>query len=112
MSTVTPKSRKSHTDHWESGEFGMEEAFVKVTGAAEAAKIDGALELKMISIRLQNDLINKLKLIAKHNGVGYQSLIRSQLNHFARNEIMQIAADLKNSEQIESAASKIVQKSA
>ena len=97
------KTKDSETpiDAWENGEYGLDEAFIKVTDAAEAAEIDGALELKMISIRLQNDLINKLKLIAKYHGIGYQSLIRNHLHKFVRSELLQIATELQNSEQIE-----------
>jgi len=95
------KGNKTRTDAWESGEYGLDEAFVKVTDAAEAAEIDGALDLKMISIRLQNDLIKKLKIIAKYHGIGYQSLIRNLLHKFVRSELLQIATELQNSEQIE-----------
>ena len=91
---------KTPDDAWENGEFGLEEAFIKVTDAAEAAEVDDALDLKMISIRLQNDLIKKLKLIAKYHGIGYQPLIRDLLQKFARSELMQIALELKNTEQL------------
>ena len=73
------KDSKSDLDAWENGEFGLDEAFIKVTDAAEAAEVDGALNLKMISIRLQSDLIKKLKVIAKYHGIGYQPLIRGQI---------------------------------
>jgi predicted DNA binding CopG/RHH family protein len=95
------KDIKAPTDAWENGEYGLDEAFIKVTNAAEAAEVDGALDLKMISIRLQNDLIKKLKLIAKYHGIGYQSLIRNHLHKFVRNELLRIATELRNSEQIE-----------
>ena len=101
---VKLKGTKSPDDAWENGEFGLEEAFIKVTDAVEAAEVDDALDLKMISIRLQNDLIKKLKLIGKYHGIGYQPLIRDLLQRFARNELIQIAMELENSEQIENLA--------
>ena len=101
MEMAKAKSSKMQISTWESGDYGLEEAFVKVTDAAEAAEVDGALDLKMISIRLQNDLIKKLKLIAKYHGIGYQSLIRNHLHKFVRNELLRIATELQNSEQIE-----------
>ena len=58
----------------------------------------------MISIRLQKDLIKKLKLIAKYHGIGYQLLIRDLLQRFARNELMQIAMELDNSDKLEKLA--------
>ena len=98
---VKVKGSKTPTNAWENGEYGLDEAFIKVTDAAEAADVDGALDLKMISMRLQNDLINKLKLIAKYHGIGYQSLIRNYLHKFVRSELLRIATELQNSEQIE-----------
>ena len=54
-------------------------------------QIDNALGLQLISIRLQHDLINKLKMIAERHQVGYQPLIRDLLNRFATSEIRCIA---------------------
>ena len=101
MKITKAKDSDMQIDAWESGEYGLEEAYIKVTDAAEAAEVDGALNLKMISIRLQNDLINKLKLIAKYHGIGYQSLIRNQLHKFVRSELIHIATELQKSEEIE-----------
>ena len=36
------KGKKAQTDAWESGEYGLDEAFIKVTDAAEDAEVDGA----------------------------------------------------------------------
>ena len=100
MKITKAKDSNMQIDAWESGEYGLDEAFIKVTDAAEAAEVDGALNLKMISIRLQKDLINKLKLIAKYHGIGYQSLIRNQLHKFVRSELIHIATELQKSEEI------------
>lgn len=101
MKMAKAKINKAQNDVWDKGEFGVEEAFVKVTEATEAAEIDGALELKMISIRLQNNLIAKLKVIAKFHGIGYQSLIRNHLHKFVRSELTQMATELEKSKNIE-----------
>ena len=101
------KDSETPTDAWENGEYGLDEAFIKVTDAAEAAEVDGALDLKMISIRLQNDLINKLKLIAKYHGIGYQSLIRNHLHKFVRNELLQISKELQETATIHDVISPI-----
>jgi len=94
------KSRRLDHDSWEAGELGLDEAFVKVTDATEAAETDGALELKMISIRLQNHLINKLKLIAKFHGTGYQPLMRDALQRFACDELLRIAEELDKNKKL------------
>ncbi len=38
--------------------------------------MDESLGLTMISIRLQNEIINELKLLAHDAGIGYQPYIR------------------------------------
>lgn len=45
------------------------------------------LGLQPISIRLQKDLIENLKMIATTNGIGYQTLIKQILNRFVRSEL-------------------------
>ncbi len=62
---------------------------------SEAEKIDEAVGLQMISIRLERRLLSNLKLIAKHHGVGYQPLIRDLLNRFARSELKSILHQLE-----------------
>lgn len=44
--------------------------------------IDKSLGLKMISIRLQNGLIDDLKAIGQLDGIGYQPLIKQVLTRF------------------------------
>ena len=92
------KTSKPRPEPWETGEYGTDEAFIKVTDAVETRKVDDALDLKMISIRLQNDLINKLKLIARYHGIGYQVLMRNALHKFANDELVRIASEIDESQ--------------
>ena len=46
------------------------------------AEIDDALGLQPITLRLQRDLVTKLKQIAKENGLGYQPFVRQVLTKF------------------------------
>jgi len=62
-------------------------------------QIDEALELQMISIRLQKALLNDLKFVADYRGIGYQPLIREVLCRFARHEISAIARELQEEKQ-------------
>ena len=55
--------------------------------------IDDSVKLKMISIRLQNDLIDDLKAIAQLNGLGYQPLIKQVLTRFVVGEKKKIHND-------------------
>lgn len=94
-------------DPWDSGELGRDERYVACAPEELKKEIETALELQMISIRLQRDLITELKLIGEYRGIGYQPLIRDVLSRFARSEIRQIASELqeqkKAREAIESA---------
>lgn len=49
------------------------------------------LGLQAISIRLQPDLIQDLKTIAQHNGIGYQTLIKQILHRFVHAEMKMLA---------------------
>ena len=76
-------------ERWDNNELGNDEAFAAVAeGAAEA--LDEALNLQLISIRLQKGLIEALKSIAKYHGVGYQPMVRDLLSRFARAELQVI----------------------
>jgi len=71
------------TEAWETGPLGSDEEFVKLATGVDEKEINEALELQMISIRLQKSLIEDFKMIAKINGIGYQPLIRQILKRFA-----------------------------
>ena len=97
-------------DAWEpqseSG-LGQNEQYVKRAAAEHEASLDDALALQMISIRLQKNLIEDLKIIAQANGIGYQPLIRDILSRFARSETQNIMRDAISRKQLEVAHHKI-----
>ena len=85
------QSHKQETDDfsndpWESRTLGASEKHACKLPHKEELAIDEALGLQIISIRLQKKLIANLKLIAKHEGIGYQPLIRQVLTHFVRDQ--------------------------
>lgn len=85
--TMTGKDKiEGTTEAWESGELGSDGEFAEPVEIDEGA-VDEALELQMISIRLQKSLIDDFKLIGKINGIGYQTLMRQILKRFADSEI-------------------------
>lgn len=71
---------------WDSGKLGRDDEHVGVVKENIESKIDEALELQLISIRLQKSLIEDFKMIAKLNGIGYQPLMRQILTRFAECE--------------------------
>jgi predicted DNA binding CopG/RHH family protein len=92
---------------WEAFDQDLDESNVCAVTEELEKQIDESLGLQMISIRLQRDLLVKLKTIAKHHGVGYQPLIRDLLNRFARSEMRLILSSMleqkrKELEKIES----------
>ena len=81
-----PNKIESTTEAWETGKLGSDEEFVRVDTDIDDKAIDEALELQMISIRLQKSLIEDMKMIAKINGLGYQPLIKQILKRFVDGE--------------------------
>lgn len=82
---------ESTSDAWESGKLGCDEAHVKVASPEANLALDAATGLKPISIRLPESLIEELKVIADHNDIGYQPLIRKVLQRFTRSELRVMA---------------------
>jgi predicted RNA-binding protein len=82
-----------NTQDWESGTLGRDEQYVKRVDGADAAILDDALGMQMISIRLQKGLLDDLKFIAKANGIGYQPLMRDVLQRFVVGEVKNIVRE-------------------
>jgi len=92
---------------WESGTLGRSDEHVVIASPDVEAALDEALNLQPISVRLQQSLINDLKLIARYHGIGYQPLMRNALNRFARFELREMAETMQKVE----SARKHIQKS-
>jgi hypothetical protein len=80
---------------WDTGELGRDEKFAERAPAELQEEIDAALELQMISIRLQKASIKDLKAIADYRGVGYQPLIRDVLARWVRAELSVIVREIQ-----------------
>lgn len=80
---------------WDSRLLGADEASVAVVDEASQPSIDEAVGLKLISIRLEESLIEDFKAIAKLNkNMGYQTLMRQVLKRFAEGEKRMIVRDM------------------
>jgi len=84
------KKIKSTPESWESGLLGEDEKYTKKANVDEHA-LDEALELQMISVRLQKSLIDDLKNFAQLEGLGYQPLMRRVLQRYVDGEKKLIA---------------------
>lgn len=82
---------------WETGELGRSLDHAVVVDDAHEKRIDEALQLQLISIRLEKSLIEALKFIAAHHkGIGYQPLIRQILHRFATSEVNRIGREMES----------------
>lgn len=86
---------------WDSAKLGNDEKYVKVADTKTNVELDDALDLQMISIRLQKKMIEDLKLIALAHGIGYQPLIRDVLSRFVTYEVKQIIRDTIERKELE-----------
>ncbi|GMR15306.1 MAG: hypothetical protein BMS9Abin30_0931 [Gammaproteobacteria bacterium] len=96
---------KGTAHNWESGKLGMDEEFAVAASLEDELALDNALGLKPISIRMPKSLIDTLKMIAGHHGIGYQPLMRDVLTRFARAEVLDILQDLEARKALESTLS-------
>ena len=105
--TSTTKGQKvkqnvpSTAADWESGKLGESEEHIEEAGFDLLMALDEALELKPISIRLQQKLITRLKLVAKHHGIGYQPMIRDILNRWVMGEMKTILREYEEQAEAE-----------
>lgn len=70
-------------DEWETGKRGSHST---VATDEDEAALDKAMELQMISIRLPESVIEKLKTLAKKEGIGYQPYTRQVLIHHTQGD--------------------------
>jgi uncharacterized protein (DUF4415 family) len=91
------KSKKikieNSTEAWESGDLGGDLKHAKVVDKKIGTQIDEALGLQMISIRLEQDLIESFKLLGTKYDMGYQPLMREALKRFVEGEFKLIASE-------------------
>lgn len=74
-----PDKIEGTSDAWEKGILGLDEKHAKLSSSVDENKLDDSLGLQSISIRMQKSLLEDLKFIAKHNGIGYQPLMKQIL---------------------------------
>jgi hypothetical protein len=98
--TKTPASLPA-AEPWDSGELGRDESFAECAPPELQQEIDKALELQMISIRLQKVSLKDLKWIAEYRGLGYQPLIRDVLAQWVRAELSLIVRELQEQKRVQ-----------
>jgi predicted DNA binding CopG/RHH family protein len=71
-------------DLWENETLGASASHAVRVSDKQAKALDDALGLQLLSFRIQKSLIQRLKTIAKHEGIGYQPLMRQALTYYVR----------------------------
>jgi plasmid stability protein len=89
------------SEDWDSGKFGTSLEHAKLASPEVAGAVYEKLGLQMISVRLQQSLIEDLKFIAKAHGVGYQPLIRDILTRFAKSEKRRLMMEIIEQKRLE-----------
>ena len=87
MSKKPGSKRDKHLDDvelWESKQLGASAEHAKLASAADDKALDDDLGLAPISLRLQKEVVAKLKVLAKQEGLGYQTYIRQILTRHVR----------------------------
>jgi hypothetical protein len=67
------------TELWETGKLGNSAKHAVRISEEEDKAIDDTLGLQAVTMRLQKELVEQLKLLAKKEGLGYQPYIRQLL---------------------------------
>lgn len=81
-----------NVDLWESGKLGSSEETAKKSNFS-VSDLQKSIQLQAISLRMQKDVLEDLKFIAKHHGIGYQPLIKQILKRFVDSEMKYILKD-------------------
>ena len=76
-----PKKIEGTAEAWEDGTLGCDAEFAKIADI-DIETVAKAIGLKSISIRMQPELLEELKMIADIHGLGYQPLIKQVLRRF------------------------------
>jgi len=76
--------QNNNDEKWDNRELGADEEHVVRASKEEEEKLDQALGLQTISIRLQKTLIDQLKELATEDGIKYQPFIRQILTRQVR----------------------------
>lgn len=105
-----PNDYATSAEQWEEQKLGADEKYVKVSSKESDDELQEALNLKLISIRLPEKLLEELKLISMAHGIRYQPMIRDVLERFAHHEINQIVEDVMRRREVEERAAKQKQK--
>ncbi|HMX46144.1 MAG TPA: CopG family antitoxin [Candidatus Obscuribacter sp.] len=74
---------------WETKQLGADPKYARPVSREKCKEIDDSLGLQAISIRLQKELVEQIKELAKRDGIGYQPYIRQLLTRHVREALIE-----------------------
>ena len=89
------KKYEKDSELWEKRKLGASAKHAVLASDEQVKALDDALGLKLLSFRIQKSLIQKLKNIAKQEGIGYQPLMRQVLTRYVREKEQETAPKTK-----------------
>lgn len=89
MNKIMEHEIYGNIDLWESGELGSSKETAKISNFS-VEDLQKSIQLQAISLRMQKDVLENLKFIAKYHGIGYQPLIKQILKRFVDSEMNEI----------------------
>jgi predicted transcriptional regulator len=82
------------SEAWETGALGRSEEHAERSAQPlEEGAIDAAFGLELVTLRVDTEVLQGLKEIARYRGVGHHPLIRQMLRRFVDSEFRQIAQE-------------------
>lgn len=94
MATKKEKEIYGNVELWESGKLGSSKDTARISNFS-VEDLQKSIQLQSISLRIQKDLLEDLKFIAQHYGVGYQPLMKQIIKRFVDAEKRAILEDRK-----------------
>ncbi len=100
---MSKKVDSKHDQHfedvelWETKQLGVSAKHAKPATVKDDKALDDDLGLAPISLRLQKDVVAKLKVMAKQEGLGYQTYIRQILSRHVREVTVASSAKKRDS---------------
>jgi predicted DNA binding CopG/RHH family protein len=76
-----------NTELWENKQLGASKEHAKRASVEDDKALDDDLGLAPISLRLQKEVVARLKTLAKQDGLGYQTYIRQVLTRHVRGAV-------------------------
>ena len=89
-------NESSRNEPWESGALGRDAAHARRVPVDVEQAVDSALAMKLVTMRLPVPMIEALKMIAEHYGIGYQPMVRDLLGRFIASEIPMILSQIND----------------